>query len=950
MNTVAVTAAPSAGLGFERIFSKEGQDPFESVRWTKRMAVIRDDKGQEIFRQDDAEVPASYTDVSTNVVVSKYFYGDSQRQLEDGRPERESSVRQLVHRVARTITQQGISYGIFCDQASADIFFDELVVLLLQQYAAFNSPVWFNVGLYHQYGIQGTSRSWHWDRKTESTVKVQPGDAYKHPQGSACFIQSVTDDMEGIMTLATSEAMLFKYGSGTGTDLSTLRSSREKVSGGGMASGPVSFMQIYDGVASTVKSGGKTRRAAKMQSLKCTHPDILEFIEAKAKEERKAQALIAAGYDPDFNGEAYASVRYQNCNMSVRATGEFLRAADNGAQWQTVPVVPGTPVGEMPVYSAVDLMDKIATGTWACGDPGLQYEDTIQQWHTCPNTGPINASNPCSEFMFLDDTSCNLASLNLMKFRREDGSFDVNRYRAACRIMITAQEILVDHGSYPTPKIAENSHRFRPLGLGYCNLGALIMAMGKPYDSPEGRATCAALTAILTGQGYLTSAELASVAGPFEGFAENREPMLKVMELHRSALLAIDPGSVDHELTDIAWKVWNEVISAGQAHGYRNSQISVIAPTGTIAFMMGADTTGIEPEIGLVKYKNLAGGGQLKIVNHTVPIALEALRYKPEHITAILAHMEETGTIEGAPYMKTHDLPVFDCAFVPASGERSIPFAGHVKMMGAAQPFVSGAISKTCNLPADATVDQIRDAYLLGWKLGLKALAIFRDGSKGSQPVVMKQEIETMAATVAAAIQTAPYRRRLPDTRGSVTHKFTIDGNCEGYLIVGLYDDGTPGELFITMAKEGSTVGGLMDTIGTLISMGLQYGVPIGVYVDKFTYTRFDPSGFTKNPDIPIARSVVDYIFRWMGMRFIPGYREQNVPVRHSEDHFDVKPVSTTIVAGNSISNGVATMTASRLATARLTGPPCRICGTVMVPNGARCYRCDNCGNPGPCG
>ena len=1256
MTNAAVLEAPSVGLEFDRVFSTEGQDPFNSVRWARRTAVIRDDKGREIFRHDDVEVPANYTDTSTNVVVSKYFYGDPNKRLADGRPEREFSVRQLVYRVARTITDWGIEDGTFFDPANASIFYEELAVLLLQQYAAFNSPVWFNAGLHHQYGIKGTGRAWRWDKQKGCVVKVEPGDAYKYPQCSACFIQSVSDDMEGIMGLAMSEAMLFKYGSGTGTDLSTLRSSREKVSGGGMASGPVSFMVIYDGVASTIKSGGKTRRAAKMQSLSCLHPDILEFIEAKSKEELKAQALIAAGYDPDFNGEAYASVRYQNCNMSVRVTDSFLQAVEAGSSWQTLPVLPDTPVGEMPSYNAPGLMGSIAHGTWACGDPGLQYHDTIQRWHTCPVSGPINASNPCcfvgetlmdtsegrmtmaeleamsregkelprafafdkeigmpvlrpiekvwisgrtnrlievtterglkfrctpdhvwllrngrevqakdlkfgdrlrkigrseivsrgdrkyinhkvtadqphgsqyqarwmweqvfgpipegeevhhknedctddrlsnfelkptivhrslhstgeansrymrdvtdhqlvevweavaaqpkrthkngpdvtparwnayitanelvgkvpmantaisggrirgmpwaefvtwieetkgavndriisakpvllrhavpvydasvpgvrnfaiasdaslhslvvhnSEFMFLDDTSCNLASLNLLKFRQEDGTFDVNRYQAACKVMITAQEILVDHGSYPTAKIAENSHRFRPLGLGYCNLGALIMAMGKPYDSPEGRATCAALTAILTGQGYLTSAELAATDGPFDGYAENRGPMLDVMENHRNAVDDIAIDKVDSRLLHAAREIWAQACAAGRKYGYRNSQISVIAPTGTIAFMMGADTTGIEPEIGLVKYKNLAGGGQLRIVNGTVATALGALGYGSTRTAEIVAHMEATGTIEGAPYLSANELPVFDCAFVPAGGERSISFEGHVRMMGAAQPFVSGAISKTCNLPSEATVGQIQDAYMLGWKLGLKALAIFRDGSKGSQPVIMKSE-PVKSEPVLPVLRSTPYRRRLPDTRASVTHKFEIDGAYEGYLTVGLFEDGAPGELFITMAKEGSTVGGLMDTVGTLVSMGLQYGVPMAVFVDKFTHTRFDPSGFTKNPDIPIARSVIDYIFRWLGVRFIPGYREENVPVHHAaDDHFDLLP-AVAATNGHASSNGVAVVASSRLATMKLTGPPCVICGAVMVPSGARCYRCDNCGNPGPCG
>lgn len=1009
MMPTTATEAPAQGLRFDRRFSTEGQDPYESVRWKRGQAVIKDSTGQEIFRQDGVEVPAGYNEVATNVVVSKYFYGDPGKARPDGGPERERSVRQLVHRVARTVADWGQEGGYFATPGDGERFHDELVVLLLGQYAAFNSPVWFNVGLWHQYGVEGSNRAWRWDRKQGRVVKLEPGEAYRYPQGSACFIQSVDDDMEGIMRLATSEAMLFKYGSGTGTDLSTLRSCREKVNGGGSASGPVSFMGIYDAIAATVKSGGKTRRAAKMQSLKVRHPDILEFIEAKTKEEEKARTLIRGGYDRNFNAEAYGSVKFQNCNMSVRATDEFLALAESGAEdlnWQTYRVTDGRPDG-MPAYSASRLLDKVAEGAWVCGDPGLQYEDTIQRWHTCPHTAPINASNPCSEYMFIDDSACNLASLNLMKFRLPAGRFDVAGFRAASRVMITAQEIIVDNASYPTEEIALNSHLFRPLGLGYCNLGALIMAMGLPYDSDEGRDTASAITAILTGQGYLTSAHHAANVGAFEGFAANRWSMLNVMHLHRGAVESRTARCAP-ELRLEAQDVWDDAIAAGERWGYRNSQISVLAPTGTIAFMMGADTTGIEPDIALVKYKQLAGGGTMTLVNGTVGPALETLGYDEAARGRIVAHVADRGTIEGAPGLRDEHLPVFDCSFAPAGGTRSIAFAGHLKMLGAAQPFVSGAISKTCNLPATATAADIRQGYLDGWRLGAKAVAIYRDGSKEGQPVTTSQvaggdelaEAARAALTASAAEvaelkarladleerlqgRDAPYRRRLPDTRRSLTHKFEIEG-IEGYITVGLFEDGAPGELFITMAKEGSTVGGLMDVFGTSVSMGLQYGVPLEVFVNKFAHSRFEPSGYTRNPDIPIAKSLADYIFRWLGVAFLPGYREAHAP-RREPDPAPGPPASPvgvmpaqgrlqvpaaapapptyeapgpTAVDGNGHpgSNGHANGSVAALAwtrpraTAQLTGPPCPACNMIMVPSGARCYRCENCGNPGPCG
>ncbi|MEN1679444.1 MAG: vitamin B12-dependent ribonucleotide reductase, partial [Planctomycetota bacterium] len=700
----------------------------------------------------------------------------------------------------------------------------------------------------------------------------QPENPYEHPQGSACFIQRVDDNMEDIMRLATSEAMLFKFGSGTGTDLSTLRSKREKLSGGGTPSGPLSFMRVYDQIAAVVKSGGKTRRAAKMQSIKVWHPDVMEFIECKWKEEQKAQTLIASGkYEANFNGEAYSSVMFQNANLSVRLTDDFMAAVEKDEEWTTRWVTDNTTPG--PTFQARDVLDRMADCAWHCGDPGVQYDTTINRWHTCPNSGRINASNPCSEYMFLDDTACNLASINLMKYRQDDGSFDHEGFKSACRLFFIAQEILVDHASYPTPQIAANSHKFRPLGLGYSNLGSLLMSSGLPYDSDEGRGVCGAITALLHGQANLTSAELAEAVGTFEGYAENAEPMNRVMHMHRDAVTNIDDGCPS-DLAEAAQQVWDEVVEAGAVHGFRNAQATVLAPTGTISFMMDCDTTGIEPDIALVKYKQLAGGGMLKIVNRTVPQALETLGYEKHEIESILSYIDREDTIEGATDLKPEHLPVFDCAFTPAGGTRSIAWRAHVTMMGAAQPFLSGAISKTVNMPRDTTPEEIAMAYYDGWKLGLKALAIYRDGSKDSQPLNTKLDSDNESeASDEKAVVNKPRRERLPDTRESKTHKFSVAGH-EGYITVGLYPDGRPGELFITMAKEGSTIGGLMDAFGTSVSMSLQYGVPLEDYVRKFSHMRFEPQGHTKNPDIRIAKSLIDYIFRWLGITFLPGYKE----------------------------------------------------------------------------
>jgi ribonucleoside-diphosphate reductase alpha chain len=979
------TAHVRSGMAVPRVFSTEGVSPFDQVEWDLRTAAIKDERGRVLFEQTDCEVPRAWSQLATNVVVSKYFYG------EVNTPERESSVRDLVDRVTRTISDWGHEDGYFASREDAERFYDELTALCLNQYGSFNSPVWFNVGLYHRHGINGLANGWRWDEETRAVVKAEG--AYQYPQASACFIQSVADDMQDIMRLATSEAMLFKYGSGTGSDLSTLRSSKEKLAGGGKPSGPVSFMRVYDAIASVIKSGGKTRRAAKMQTLKIWHPDVLEFIESKTKEEKKARTLIEAGYEANFNGEAYSSVLFQNANLSVRVTDSFLRAVEEGGDWITRAVTTGRP---MDSYPAERLMDAIAEGTWLCGDPGLQYEDTIQRWHTCPNTAPINSSNPCSEYMFIDDSACNLASLNLMKFRRDDGTFDAPAFRAACRIFITAQEILIDHASYPTDRICQNSHKFRPLGLGFANLGSLIMADGLPYDSNPGRGLSACITSIMHGQAYLTSAEHAGQIGPFEGFALNREPMLRVMEMHRDAVEGIDP-SAPADLVAEARQVWDACLERGRKDGYRNSQVTVLAPTGTIAFMMDCDTTGIEPDIALVKYKQLAGGGMLKIVNRTVPMALRKLGYDEPALRGILDYIDGHDTIEGAPGLHEGHLPIFDCAFAPPQGGRSIHFRGHLRMMAAVQPFLSGAISKTCNVPGDATVADIREAYLEGWKLGLKAMAIYRDGSKGSQPVSTKSEtvsradadaVKAIAAAPTPALAadpvvvatptpvpaaSQPRRARLPHTRQSLTHKFDIQGH-EGYVTVGFYPDGRPGEVFITMAKEGSTIGGLMDVLGTSISMGLQYGVPLDVFVNKFAHSRFEPAGFTKNPDIPIAKSVTDYIFRWLGMEFIPGYRQANAPQRPADEAPSPKPTikvnghRTATIADLEHTEAVLGQAApapfpanvivptleglekrdEQFAHFQSDAPACDNCGALTVRCGT-CYRCFNCGNSMGC-
>jgi ribonucleoside-diphosphate reductase alpha chain len=831
------------GLTFERRWTRPGVHPYDEITWELRTAGIQSESGKTVFEQKDVEVPSFWSQLATNVVVSKYFRGHV------GTPERESSVKQLIDRVVNTITAWAETQHYFATDDDLRAFQAELTHLLVHQKMAFNSPVWFNVG-------------------------IEP-----RPQCSACFINSVQDNMSSIMDLAKTEAMLFKFGSGAGSNLSTIRSSRERMSGGGIASGPVSFMKGYDAFAGVIKSGGKTRRAAKMVILNADHPDVLDFVDSKMSEEKKAWALIEQGYDPSFTGEAYGSVFFQNANHSVRVTDEFMKAVEQDGDWTTHSVTTGE---AMDTLKAREIFRRMAEAAHLCGDPGIQYDTTINDWHTSANTDRIHASNPCSEYMFLNDTACNLASLNLMKFVGEDGEFDVDAFRYAARVTITAQEILVDNASYPTPKIEENSHKFRPLGLGYANLGALLMSRGLAYDSDEGRNFSAAVTALMHGEAYRQSAVVSrDHGGPFLEYPINEKPFLRVIRKHRDAAYKIPSKGVPESMLANVRQLYDETLELGTQHGYRNAQVTVLAPTGTIAFMMDCDTTGIEPDIALIKYKKLVGEGFLKIVNQTVPAALRKLGYTADQVEGILAHINERETIEGAPGLKPEHLPVFDCAFKPVNGERSIHYMGHVRMMGAVQPFISGAISKTVNMPEAASAEEIEQVYLEGWKQGLKAIAIYRDGSKRSQPLSTgKKKDEGTAAdkatieqltnqlTAAQAEAAAPHRRRLPSERTALTHKFDIAGH-EGYITVGLYPDGQPGEIFLKMAKEGSTVSGLMDSFATTVSVALQYGVPLRDLVNKFAHVRFEPSGFTGNSEIPIAKSIVDYIFRWLGSRFL---------------------------------------------------------------------------------
>jgi len=987
MNTPAKKKSP--GLSFRRLFTKPGVSPYDEVEWDLRTAQITDAQGNVIFEQKNVEIPKDWSMTATNIVASKYLHG----KLDT--PERETGVRQLVSRVAETIRDWGQAQGYFKTADDAATFHDELAHILLRQYAAFNSPVWFNVGC-DRIEPNSDGQNWHWNAQTQSVEFGVTG--YRKPQCSACFINSVKDSLDSILTLAKTEGMLFKWGSGTGTNLSPLRGSTETLSGGGTASGPLSFMKGFDAFAGVIKSGGKTRRAAKMVILNVDHPDIVDFVECKMKEEAKAHALVAQGYDGSHpDSDAYSSIFFQNANNSVRVTDDFMYAVVRDTDFSTRSVQDHSVVK---TYKAKEMLHKISEATWHCGDPGMQYDTTVNRWHTSKNTARINASNPCSEYMFLDDSACNLASLNLLKFA-PNGTFDVEAYRHAVDVLITAQEILVDNAGYPTQAIMANSHDYRPLGLGYANLGALLMAAGLPYDSDGGRDYAACVTAIMCGQAYLQSSRIAELCEPLPpateptkkslaetnlganvmpggacpGWYINREPFLDVIRMHRASVNGINKGNVPTALYEASKQCWDEALQHGEKHGYRNSQVTVLAPTGTIGFMMDCDTTGIEPDLALVKYKKLVGGGMIKIVNNTVPTALFKLGYTHEQTDAIVSYIDATGTIEGAPHIKDGDLAVFDCSFKPAKGTRSIHYTGHLRMMAAAQPFISGAISKTVNLPETATIEDISDAYLQAWKLGLKAVAIYRDGCKKSQPLSAAGTKTATAGNASAdaggsarATQVieeedlnAPpraIRHKLQEERMSVTHKFKV-GDHEGYLTVGLYPNGDPGELFVTMAKEGSTVSGLMDSFALAVSLALQHGVPLKLFCEKFAHTRFEPSGWSGNPDIGYAKSIMDYIFRWLQMRFLTGQQQmlfenlrpklsigsgqlpestelESAPPQMRSENRDLRTGS--VHAADALSSIVDLGDA----------PTCSFCGSIMTRNGS-CYRCMSCGSTSGC-
>jgi ribonucleoside-diphosphate reductase alpha chain len=994
VDSPAAPAAPTkkTGLTFRRFFTKLGVSPYDELEWDLRLAQITDAQGGIIFEQKDVEVPKDWSMTATNIVASKYLHGKV------GTPERETGVRQLVTRVAETIRNWGLAQGYFKTPEDGATFHDELVHILVRQYAAFNSPVWFNVGC-DRIEPNSDARNWHWNPQTQQVEFGVTG--YSKPQCSACFINSVKDSLDSILTLAKTEGMLFKWGSGTGTNLSPLRSSTEGLSGGGTASGPLSFMKGFDAFAGVIKSGGKTRRAAKMVILNVDHPDIVEFIECKQKEEAKAHALVAQGYDGSHpDSDAYSSIFFQNANNSVRVTDDFMYAVVRDTDFSTKKVQDGS---VMKTYKAKDLLKKISEATWHCGDPGMQYDTTTNRWHTSKNTARINASNPCSEYMFLDDSACNLASLNLLKFA-PNGTFDVEAYRHAVDILITAQEILVDNAGYPTEMIMRNSHDYRPLGLGYANLGALLMAAGLPYDSDAGRDYAACVTAIMCGEAYLQSSKIAEQCAPLTpateatkknlaetnlgtrvgtgdspahersesmpggacpGWYINREPFLDVIRMHRASVNNINKTNVPSSLYESSKQCWDEALAHGEKFGYRNSQVTVLAPTGTIGFMMDCDTTGVEPDLALVKYKKLVGGGMIKIVNNTVPTALFKLGYDHDEANAIVSYIDATGTIEGAPHIKDDHLAVFDCSFKPAKGTRSIAYMGHLRMMAAAQPFISGAISKTVNLPENASVEDIMEAYLQAWKLGLKAVAVYRDGCKKSQPLsaagtktansskddprpgaAVPQEEENLDGPPRAV------RHKLQEERASITHKFKV-GDHEGYITVGLYPNGKPGELFITMAKEGSTVSGLMDSFALAVSIALQHGVKLELLCEKFAHTRFEPSGWSGNPDIGFAKSIMDYIFRWLQLRFLTGQQQMLF------ESFRPKPSalsSQPLEVGETIvGRAPSPATGSVHAADQLAGiidlgdaPTCSFCGSIMTRNGS-CYRCGSCGSTSGC-
>jgi ribonucleoside-diphosphate reductase alpha chain len=900
LQNAVVEAAAKAGV--RRYFTIPGRDPFDEIEWEVRDAYIPG-KDKPVFEQKGVEFPKFWSQTATNIVAQKYFRGRMSS------PERESSVRQMIGRVVSTIGTWGRDGGYFADDEEVETFEAELKAILVNQLAAFNSPVWFNVGFEEK------------------------------PQCSACFILSIDDSMESILDWIRREGVIFRGGSGSGINLSKLRSSQEQLSKGGYASGPVSFMRGADASAGTIKSGGKTRRAAKMVILDVDHPDVEEFIWCKAREEDKVRVLEAAGYDMSLNSPDWASIQYQNANNSIRVTDAFMEAAETGAEWNLTARTDGSVVKSVP---ARDLLHQAAEAAWRCADPGLQYDTTINQWHTCPNSGRINASNPCSEYMHLDDSACNLASLNLMKFRREDGELDIEAFEHAVDTLLLAQEILVGYSSYPTPEIERNAKAYRQLGLGYANLGALLMARGFPYDADEGRAYAAAITALMTGRAYRKSAEIAARMGPFAGYQPNAAAMTGVIAQHRAAVANIDNAdSVPAELLTAARQSWDDALNLGETGGFRNAQATVLAPTGTISFMMDCDTTGVEPDFSLVKSKKLVGGGEITIVNKTVAMALDKLGYAPAEIDQIVAYVDDRNTVVGAPFMKAEHYPVFDCAI----GERAIHFMGHVKMMGAVQPFISGAISKTVNMPEDVKVEDVQNLYADAWRLGVKAIAIYRDNCKVAQPLSKKAE------TVEAAPPPAPKyeRKRLPLDRTEIGRKFQV-GDYEGYIHVGLYDDGTPGDIFVDIAKEGTTLAGLMNSFMISVSLGLQYGVPLEVYVSKFAHMRFEPSGLTNDPDIRVAKSIVDYVFRWMGKKFLDADKQQELGIMSPEVKARLAQASTILENGEAEAETAAAPPPGQAAlfNAWEDAVECAKCGGRMVRTGS-CYTCRDCGQNTGC-
>ncbi|MGK0288723.1 MAG: ribonucleoside-diphosphate reductase alpha chain [bacterium] len=1011
--------AQNSGISFSRYFAKDGEDVLKSLKYTKRESSITKPDGSIVFKVSDVEVPENWSQLATDIMASKYLRRAGV-PVEGGQ---ETSAQQLVYRIANTIKHEGLKEGYFSDEESAKAFEDDLTFLLINQYGAFNSPVWFNLGLSHQYNIKGSAGNWAWN-KSKDTYE-QTDDAYERPQCSACFIQSVEDDLNSIFQLVQKESRLFKYGSGTGTNFSKIRSKHESLSSGGTSSGLVSFLEVLDRGAGATKSGGTTRRAAKMVCLDMDHPEILDFVEWKVKEEKKARVLIEGGYSSDFNGEAYHTVSGQNSNNSVRMNDEFMNSVNTDGDWSTT----FRTTGEVhKKYKAKDLFRKVAEAAWVCADPGVQFDTIINDWHTCPETAPIYASNPCSEFMFIDDTACNLASLNLMKFWKGEKNFDTDSYLAAIKVFATAQEILIDLSSYPTPEVAQNSHEFRPLGLGYANLGTLLMVQGLPYDSDEGRATAGALTAILTGHAYSTSAEIAKVKGAFKGYQKNKKAMMNVIHKHQAAVNDIQKELISDDLTKVAHQVWEQAVSLGETHGFRNSQMTVLAPTGTIGLLMDCDTTGVEPDFSLVKWKKLAGGGNLRIVNQSLKHALRTLKYSTDDIQDIIQYIlgsgnlnnnsvvglkslkdlgfsekeiaagkealrasgqltdftpeinprtlrqkgvkendlqaaltlvNGTGTIEGAPHLKAEHFAIFDCANKCGDGKRFIAPIAHVKMMAAAQPFISGAISKTVNLPHETTVEEIEDIYFQGWKLGLKSLAIYRDGSKGSQPLNTKDDdksteekvakpVKKLAEPVSDQKQAIPnawgQRKQLPKKRKGFNLESTVAGH-KLFLRTGEYPDGTLGEIFIDMYKEGASYRSMMNCFAMAVSIGISYGVPLEKFVNAFTFTRFEPHGFTDHPNVRNATSLLDFIFRILGMEYL-GRTDfvHNPPVAEPK----VLDIVDEYLDPSKEDETSQTSKDEQLADMMGDAPPCDSCGHMTVRNGS-CYRCLNCGNSMGC-